>query len=652
MHIVKVNFPGGIVSSGDLLSIARAALAAGLQGLRFGGRQQLLMEVYSDKLEQLTAALNDAALFFEVDTDAHPNIMSACVAEQIVYTSGWLREGVYKDVLDSFDYRTRLAVNLVDQGQSFVPQNTGQLNYIASGIGNYWHLLLRVSPEGPLQEWKSLVYSGNIPRLTRRLEEFLLDSKHPPADQTVERMYADIMHSEQWLEQPPQEKLSFPDFALPYYEGFNRYLDRLWLGIYRRDELFAPAFLVDLCMLCLQTKVAQLYTTPWKSLVIQGIRPGDRKRWDIVLGRHGINVRHALSELSWQIEDISDEGLSLKHYLVRQFDRDDIRTFGLCFAIQLQPGPRPFGLILIRKRPGRKGARSKTLGRYEILYKKDFNAYSDDYVLFRKDVEKDQLAPYLRSLCKYFYECKAGEDLILHHVYRQKEDPFPTPSGTSIADISEVYHCIHCLTVYDPALGDPEAEIPAGTSLNALDNYTCPVCGSDRSAFVPGKDEPALFPGQPAIEYFEFEKDFIENDLRCIPMVVRFNLDLAGIKLKLEQWGQFSAAERIELATKPCGSTDQVSAYKTYLAGLIRKRTGKDATLIEVDGKPFWRHTDHVPDLLQEKNREFGWNISVQQWKSLTPLQRFALLKLCRPGHENKNFPKAIKEFSLNQGLH
>jgi len=33
------------------------------------------------------------------------------------------------------------------------------------------------------------------------------------------------------------------------------------------------------------------------------------------------------------------------------------------------------------------------------------------------------------------------------------------------------------------------------------------------------------------IEYFKFEEDFIEEDVRCIPMIVRFKMDLAGIKL-------------------------------------------------------------------------------------------------------------------------
>ena len=53
---------------------------------------------------------------------------------------------------------------------------------------------------------------------------------------------------------------------------------------------------------------------------------------------------------------------------------------------------------------------------------------------------------------------------------------------------------------------------------------------------------------------------------------------------------------------------------------------------------------------ITEKMNEFGLLISIQQWKTLTHLQRFALLKLSRPGHESKNFPKAMKEFGLIQG--
>ena len=51
--------------------------------------------------------------------------------------------------------------------------------------------------------------------------------------------------------------------------------------------------------------------------------------------------------------------------------------------------------------------------------------------------------------------------------------------------------------------------------------------------------------------------------------------------------------------------------------------------------------------MLEEKAKAFGLLITASEWKSLSDLQRFALLKLCKEGHESKNFPKAIREFGL-----
>jgi hypothetical protein len=148
------------------------------------------------------------------------------------------------------------------------------------------------------------------------------------------------------------------------------------------------------------------------------------------------------------------------------------------------------------------------------------------------------------------------------------------------------------------------------------------------------------------IEYFNFEDDFVKKNVRCIPMIVRIKMDAAGIKLKLSEWSSFSNKERIELAVMPF-SKDEIENYHNYLTGLIRKYTGDTATVLAINQNPEWNELNKVPSVLQEKAKEFDWEMSISQWKSLTDLQRFALLKLCRPGHENKNFPKAMKEFNL-----
>lgn len=150
-----------------------------------------------------------------------------------------------------------------------------------------------------------------------------------------------------------------------------------------------------------------------------------------------------------------------------------------------------------------------------------------------------------------------------------------------------------------------------------------------------------------AVTYFRFEKDFVENGIRCIPMIVRFKLDAVGIKLKLREWAKFSAGERKRLATKSCQTAIEIYNYQTYLQQLVKTHTGNTATELSVDENPAWAMPDTVNEELQIHAGSYGWEITINQWQNLSDLQRFALLKLCREGHENKNFPFAMREFKL-----
>ena len=48
------------------------------------------------------------------------------------------------------------------------------------------------------------------------------------------------------------------------------------------------------------------------------------------------------------------------------------------------------------------------------------------------------------------------------------------------------YGCTVCGHVYDPVIGDPENNIPAGTAFEDLpDNWTCPDCGAKKMDFHP-----------------------------------------------------------------------------------------------------------------------------------------------------------------------
>ncbi|MEB3232716.1 MAG: nitrate reductase associated protein [Leptolyngbyaceae bacterium] len=146
--------------------------------------------------------------------------------------------------------------------------------------------------------------------------------------------------------------------------------------------------------------------------------------------------------------------------------------------------------------------------------------------------------------------------------------------------------------------------------------------------------------------FFNFEDDFVQS-LRCIPMQVRFKLDTCGVKLKLAHWNDFSLDEREGLVTLPCETDLEVQAYKTHLQTLVTQYTGSPAKELAIDPHAPWLNSTTIPETVQAKAIACNLSFTLEQWANLTPLQRFALIKLSRPSHENHNFSPAIAEFGL-----
>ena len=145
---------------------------------------------------------------------------------------------------------------------------------------------------------------------------------------------------------------------------------------------------------------------------------------------------------------------------------------------------------------------------------------------------------------------------------------------------------------------------------------------------------------------FEFESDFVDS-LHCIPMVVRMKLDTCGVKLKLTHWNQLNEAERQTLVNLPCTTKEESQEYRQYLQKKVTEKTGKSAGELAIDPKPAWTIAEKIPTEVSNKATEEAVEITQQQWASLTDIQRFALIKLSRSNHENKNFLPALKEFNL-----
>lgn len=469
-HVIKVNLPGGYVSAGDLYEVLAVAEDAGAQHIRFGNRQQLYFTIHSTMLEDMETDMLRGGITYEIDADEYPNIISSYVCDAIFSQESWLKEGVYRDVFDRFDYKPKLKINVVDRHQTFVPFFSGNLNFVSSEVSNYWYWYIRFPKTSQFYCWPSLVYSDDIPAVSKIAEDVIFGNKglfydKPHIDEQL--FYAMLSVELDIPVQAISEQIELPQFTLPYYEGFNKYGNKYWLGIYRRNELFLLKFLKDACDLCIKTRIGQIYITPWKSLLVKNIEPLHRSDWGFILNKHRLNIRHASNELNWQIEDLSAEGLALKQELVRVFEQADLRTYGLSFAIKTKPKTGLMGSVIIKTQPS---------GTFEILHTSNFNPNSKEYISYKRRVKEVNLSAELINLCDNYYSLSSNEREVPPAQLNDKEE--------CTVDHKVIYQCRHCQTVYDSVYGDEFNHVAAGTAFAALsDTYICPVCESAKDCF-------------------------------------------------------------------------------------------------------------------------------------------------------------------------
>jgi hypothetical protein len=110
---------------------------------------------------------------------------------------------------------------------------------------------------------------------------------------------------------------------------------------------------------------------------------------------------------------------------------------------------------------------------------------------------------------------------------------------------------------------------------------------------------------------------------------------------------QLSQPERMVLVNMACTTAAEAKIYRDFLQKLITEKTGTPAGELAIDTHPAWLDDSQIPDTVLEKARELQIEISLEQWQKLQPFQRFALIKLSRPSHENLNFYPALKEFHI-----
>jgi len=87
----------------------------------------------------------------------------------------------------------------------------------------------------------------------------------------------------------------------------------------------------------------------------------------------------------------------------------------------------------------------------------------------------------------YYQEVKGGKSPKSAPAHNEEKTEPVTASIPGKGGKMEKYTCTICGYVYDPEKGDPESGTPPGTAFEDLpDDWTCPICGADKSQFEKG----------------------------------------------------------------------------------------------------------------------------------------------------------------------
>jgi hypothetical protein len=144
---------------------------------------------------------------------------------------------------------------------------------------------------------------------------------------------------------------------------------------------------------------------------------------------------------------------------------------------------------------------------------------------------------------------------------------------------------------------------------------------------------------------FDFESDS-ERTLDYIPMCVRMKLDLCGVKMSLAQWIGLPLAVRQIILEARCQVDPEIRRVRHYLEFIVDAFGLGPLAPVRCDPQA-WRGCGRAPSSVVAAMAALGYpSIGAAAWDALNDLQRFALIKLARPGH-TRHLADALEEFGL-----
>ena len=183
----------------------------------------------------------------------------------------------------------------------------------------------------------------------------------------------------------------------------------------------------------------------------------------MLLGRHGVRVRHVDAALHWQVADRLPEAREPAATMIARLSRCSVVTSGLSFAVTDDPARHEVA-VAIQPLADERLPLSGLRRRYAVRHREGFDRHNPGWLTFARRLRERDLAAALADLTRRFYrddgELPASESL-------PPEPPVEERSGT--------WSCAACANEYDPTYGDPLGEVAAGTAFATLPpGWRCP----------------------------------------------------------------------------------------------------------------------------------------------------------------------------------
>lgn len=474
-RLIRILAKGGILTPGYLLKIINLAEKNSNTAIHFGSRQDVLFKVQAKNIQKISSDMRESRLDYEWKDEGAPtrqNIVSSFVSNGILPSTNWINEGAYLFILESFKYFPKLKINIVDPKQNLLPLFNGYLNYIASQTEGYWYLYIRDTNNTGFIKWPYLVHSSDIASLSKYIEENNSGELLQDSGNFSENAREQLKNKYLLAEGSPLPPRGF----FPYYEGLNRMgqTESFWAGFYWRNNEYSINFLKQVCQLCLNTSIAKISITPWKSFIVKDIQLKNRLDWEQLIGRFGINMRHSSFELNWHLPVIDKAAYQLKKYIVRAFDKIDVRTYGLTFSITDHNKTDVLTTIQIKRKPLFKLLGASWGMRYSIDVMQNFVPQLGEYKCYARNIAKREIAGNLIEISRQYYNSLG---------YQNNTSPNPIKTNTKTTD--EAHQCPACLTIYHAPSGDIANNINPGTLFYQLpDGYCCPTCGEGKNSYI------------------------------------------------------------------------------------------------------------------------------------------------------------------------